>query len=181
MTVSSGVQFHSISRTTLQMQKKMIKILSILNNAMLLSSQLSTLLSIYLQDFADIFEVTTNEKGKEEIIEKTKIEEISDENKRSKYSKDSEEKEHLPNDEKSNKKQLTEDQAKDSGVDSPDLKKENTDIELKIDGDEEMGEVEMTEPPAGYIKDSSGRIIVSTTYRKLFICSEIRNIYNNIQ
>jgi len=30
------------------MQKKIIKILSILNNAMLLSSQLSTLLSIYL-------------------------------------------------------------------------------------------------------------------------------------
>ena len=48
MTVSNGVQFHWISRTTLQMQKKMIKILSILNNAMLLSSQLSTLLSIYL-------------------------------------------------------------------------------------------------------------------------------------
>lgn len=124
------------------------------------------LLSTHFQDFADIFEVRTNEKGKEEIIEKTKIEDISDENKGSNYNKDSEEKDHLPNDEKSNKKQLKEDQAKDSGVDSPDLKKENTDIELQIDGDEEMGEVEMTEPPPGYIKDSSGRIIVSVIYRE---------------
>ncbi|CAG2219346.1 unnamed protein product [Mytilus edulis] len=57
--------------------------------------------------------------------------------------------------ERAKRKQRTEDQGKDSGVDSPDFKKETSFIE----NNEEMEAVEMTEPPPGYIRDSTGQII----------------------
>ncbi|CAC5411125.1 unnamed protein product [Mytilus coruscus] len=133
------------------------------------------------EDFADIFDDDKKLKEQEKI-EQTRIEQLNEKNKHEgkkplQSSKNAGEKGHTKGSEKMRKKQMNgglgkeidelerakrkqinEDQGKDSGVDSPDFKKENTETSF-IENNEEMEAVEMTEPPPGYIRDSTGQII----------------------
>ncbi|XP_052077898.1 myb-like protein X [Mytilus californianus] len=130
------------------------------------------------EDFADIFDDDKKLKEQEKI-EQTRIEQLNEKNKHEgkkplQSSKNAGEKGHTKGSDKMGKKQMNgkeidelerakrkqinEDQGKDSGVDSPDFRKENTATSF-IENNEEMEAVEMTEPPPGYIRDSTGQII----------------------
>lgn len=129
-----------------------------------------------MKDFAGIFSESDEEINEDE---KTKEQKMNEENKRMKNLKEEdgmteEEKrqaKHLKNKQDKDKlgteeaderkqKQKSDETAKDSGVDSPELKKENSD--LNESENEEYDKFEMIELPPGYIRDTNGQIIVSS-------------------
>ena len=143
------------------------------------------IITLNFQEFGGIID-DEKKRREHEKIEQTRIEQLNEKNKHEgkkplQSSKNAGEKRHTKGSEHMRKKQIngdqgkemdelerakrkqrTEDQGKDSGVDSPDLKKETSFIE----NNEEMEAVEMTEPPPGYIRDSTGQIIVSKHIQK---------------
>lgn len=104
------------------------------------------------QEFGEILrEIEQEEKDRKK--DKTKVH-YADENKkegRKRRKSTSQDKVKISKAEKERRKLKMENEAKDSGVDSPDLKKESMDIY----------DIDTSELPQGYTRDSEGQIIVS--------------------
>lgn len=114
-----------------------------------------------------------DENGKEILTEEERKRRQRDENgkeilteeerkRQSKYNKSKHDKDKLGTDEADElkRKRKSDENAKDSGVDSPDLKKEHSDIN-GFSENEDFNDFEMIDLPEGYIRDSSGQIVVS--------------------